>query len=41
VTGYRIKGKNGFTFVLSADLSALTAYRAGKRTPGMTRRCGR
>jgi hypothetical protein len=33
VTGYRIKGKNGFTFELSADLSALTAYRAGKRAP--------
>jgi hypothetical protein len=33
VTGYRIKGNNGFTFELSADLSTLTAYRIGKRSP--------
>jgi hypothetical protein len=33
VTGYRIKGNNGFAFELSADLSVLTAYRAGKRSP--------
>ena len=33
VSGYRIKGNNGFRFELSADLSVLTAYRAGKRSP--------
>jgi hypothetical protein len=33
VTGYRITGNNGFKFELSADLSVLTAYRAGKRSP--------
>jgi hypothetical protein len=33
VSGYRIKGNNGFRFELSADLSVLTSYRAGKRAP--------